>query len=86
VGRFGYFLIGGLVGAAASAVYTYLFAPAKDATLDSRYRSRWDWAIDEGNRAANAQAWAMRQDFERAKLPPPPAENLPPQLPDSTQE
>jgi hypothetical protein len=67
----GYLLIGAAVGAAVSAVYAYLFAPAQEATFDAGYRSRWDWAIEEGNRAAAAHELEMRSQFEQAKLPQP---------------
>jgi hypothetical protein len=74
VGKLGYLLIGGVMGAAAAAVYTYLFAPAQGTTFDGAYRSRWDWAVDEGNHAAEAQARELRRQFELAKLPQPKTE------------
>ncbi|HXF60264.1 MAG TPA: hypothetical protein VNK95_01525 [Caldilineaceae bacterium] len=67
MGKTGYLLIGGLVGAAAAAVYSYLFAPARGTTFDSHYRSRWDWAVEEGNRAADAHERELRRQFELAK-------------------
>lgn len=71
MGKTGYLLIGGLVGAVASLAYTYLFAPARDTTYDGNYRSRWDWAIEEGRRAAIEQEAELRRQFEQAKLPQP---------------
>lgn len=64
-------VVGGVIGLAASALYTYLFAPAPETTLDGRYQSRWDWALAEGEKAAAAREAELRAQFERAKLPPP---------------
>ncbi|MCC6165910.1 MAG: hypothetical protein IT329_01665 [Caldilineaceae bacterium] len=71
VGKSGYLLIGGLIGAAAGLVYTYLFGPARDTAFDGTYRSRWDWAQEEGQRAAIEQEAELRRQFELAKLPKP---------------
>jgi hypothetical protein len=82
--RWGYWLIGGAVGLAASAIYNYLFAPAPATRLDGSYQSRWDWAMAEGDKAAAAREQELRQQFEEAKRPRPalpPTEPPPPVAP-----
>ncbi len=71
MGKTTYLLIGGLVGAAAGLVYTYVFGPARGTRYDGTYRSRWDWAIEEGRRAAIEQEAELRRQLELAKLPKP---------------
>lgn len=75
--------VGAAIGVAASALYNYLFAPAPETKLDGSYRSRLDWALAEGERAAAAREAELRAQFEQAKLAPPPkpAENVPPTPP-----
>jgi gas vesicle protein len=67
MGKTGAFVIGSLIGAAAAAVYAYVFAPAQGTAFDGAYRSRWDFAIDEGNRAAAEQEAALRRQVEEMK-------------------
>jgi hypothetical protein len=76
--KWGYVAIAGIVGAAAGAVYNYLFAPAPETTFDGSYQSRLDWAIAEGENAAAARTIELRAEFEankrsRPALPPPPS-------------
>ena len=71
--RWAYVAIGGLVGAAASVVYNYLFGPAPGTTFDQHYQSRLDWALAAGEQAAAQREAELRAQFEAAKLPRPPA-------------
>jgi hypothetical protein len=75
--KWGYLAIAGAVGAAAAAVYNYLFAPAPGTTFDGSYQSRLDWALAEGEKAAAQRELELRAEFEAAKLNrptlPPPA-------------
>ena len=63
-----YLLIGVAVGAAAGLVYDYLFSPAQATKFDETYRSRLDWALEEGERAADLREQALRAEFEAAKI------------------
>jgi hypothetical protein len=88
VNKWGYLAIASLVGAAAAAVYNYLFAPAPATTFDGSYQSRLDWALAEGEKAATLRELELSAEFESAKLappslPPPPAPTVP-DLPDVT--
>lgn len=74
-----YFAIGSAIGAAASAAYNYLFAPAPETTFDATYQSRWDWARTIGDAAASEREADLRAQLAAARLPRPPA---PPALPD----
>jgi len=73
VKRWVYVAIGGLLGAAASVVYNYLFGPAPETTFDKSYQSRLDWALAEGEKAAASREAELRAQFEAAKQPRPPA-------------
>jgi hypothetical protein len=79
--KWGYIAIVGLVGAAAGAIYNYLFAPAPETTFDGSYQSRLDWAVAEGEKAAALRELELRAEFEAAKQPPPELP-LPPSMPD----
>ena len=61
------FVAGAAAGLAASAVFHYLFSPAAGTTVDETYRSRLDWALEEGERAAAEKEQALRLEFEAAK-------------------
>jgi hypothetical protein len=78
----------GVAGAAVSAVYNYLFAPAPETTFDGSYQSRLDWAIAEGEKAAALRELELRAEFEAAKQPQPQLPTLPPvtDLPSGTQK
>ena len=65
------FAVGAAAGLATSAVFHYLFAPASEATRDGKYRSRLDWALAEGERAAAEKERALRLELEAAKQPKP---------------
>lgn len=76
--KWGYIAIASIVGAAASAIYNYLNAPAPETKFDGSYQSRLDWALAEGDRAAAQRELELRAEFEaatksRPALPPPPA-------------
>lgn len=76
-----YFAAGGALGAAASVVVNYLFAPAPETRFDETYQSRLDWALEAGENAADAREAALRAQFEAAKQPRPRAPDLPPEVP-----
>ena len=61
------FLVGAIAGAAVGYAVNYFFSPAKDTTFDASYRSRLDWALDEGDKAAAAREIELRLQFEQAK-------------------
>lgn len=65
-----YFVVGAAVGAAAGLVYDYLFSPARATKFDGSYRSRLDWALDEGEKAADLREQELRLEFEAAKVAP----------------
>lgn len=81
--KWGYIAIAGIVGATASAVYNYLFAPAPETKFDGSYQSRLDWALAEGERAAAQREVELRAEFEATKGPRP-ALPLPPHNLDSS--
>jgi hypothetical protein len=81
VNKWGYIAIASLVGAAAAAVYNYLFAPAPATTFDGSYQSRLDWALAEGEKAAALRELELRSEFEAAKVEPPPLPPPPPPAP-----
>lgn len=67
-----YLIAGAAIGAAVGLAYDYLFSPANATKFDKSYRSRWDWALDEGEKAAAARELELRAQFEAAKRNPPP--------------
>ena len=70
MGKTSYLLIGAAAGAAAAMVYRYFFGPAPKTTYDENYRSRLDYALDEGERAALAQQAKLQRQFEEYKQRP----------------
>lgn len=67
--RTSYLLIGAVIGAAAAAALNYFLGPAPGTTYDANYRSRFDFALDEGRRAAAEREQALRRqltDLRRA--------------------
>lgn len=60
------FVAGFLAGLAAAGVFHYLFGPARGTTYDQQYRSRLDWALEEGEKAAQAQEAELRRAYEIA--------------------
>lgn len=70
MGKTSYFLIGALAGAGAAAVYHYFLGPAPRTTFDENYRSRLDYALEEGQRAALEQQSRLQRQFEEYKRRP----------------
>ena len=70
-----YLLIGAALGAAAAYTITYFFGPTDAATYDQNYRSRLDYALEEGKRAAAAREAELRGQLQTLRLPPPPAQS-----------
>ncbi len=60
MGKTSYFIVGAAIGAVVAAAINYLFGPADGATFDANYRSRLDFARDEGKRAALAREAELR--------------------------
>ena len=79
--KWSYVAIAGVLGATAGAIYNYLFAPAPETTFDGSYRSRLDWALAEGEKAAALRELELRAEFEAAKLSPPVPPPSPPAAP-----
>ena len=69
MGKTSYFIIGAALGAAAGAVISYLFGPAANTTYDTAYRSRLDWALEEGERTADVREAELRLQLQRARQP-----------------
>jgi len=65
--RAGFFLIGAAVGTAVGVVINYVFGPTDGAEYNAAYRSRWDQALEDGNRAADERELEMRRQFASAK-------------------
>jgi hypothetical protein len=62
-------LIGAVLGAAVAYTINYFFGPTEAATYDQNYRSRLDYALEEGKRAATAREIEMRRELETLRLP-----------------
>jgi len=65
-----YLLIGAAMGAAVGMALNYFLGPADDTTYDAAYRSRLDFAFDEGRRAAEEKDRELRRqiiDFRQSK-------------------
>lgn len=58
-----YFLIGAAAGATFAAALHYFLGPAPGTTYDANYRSRLDFALEEGRRAAAAREQELRQQL-----------------------
>ncbi|GIK71763.1 MAG: hypothetical protein BroJett021_07510 [Chloroflexota bacterium] len=61
--RTSYLLVGALVGAAVAAALNYFLGPAPGTTYDANYRSRLDFALDEGRRAAAEREQELRRQL-----------------------
>jgi len=64
VGKISYLIIGAAVGAAVAAAINYLFGPAIGATYDASYRSRLDFALEEGKHAALESESELRRQID----------------------
>ena len=71
MGKSMYLLIGAALGAAVAYTVNYFFGPTDAATYDQNYRSRLDYALEEGRRAAAARELEMRSQLQTLRLPPP---------------
>lgn len=71
MGKSGYLLIGAALGAAVAYTINYFFGPTDAATYDQNYRSRLDYALEEGRRAAAERELEMRTQLQTLRLPPP---------------
>mgnify|MGYP000961287525 CR=1 FL=1 len=71
VGKSMYLLIGAALGAAVAYTVNYFFGPTDAATYDQNYRSRLDYALEEGRRAAAERELEMRTQLQTLRLPPP---------------
>lgn len=58
-----YLLIGAAMGAAVGMALNYFLGPADDTTYDADYRSRLDFAFDEGRRAAEEKERELRRQI-----------------------
>jgi len=67
MGKISNFIIGAAIGIAGGAVVNYLFGPTDDAQDDGTFRSRLDFAMDEGRKAAHEKEVELRRDFEQGK-------------------
>jgi hypothetical protein len=64
VGKSGYLLIGAAFGAAIAFTINYFLGPTAATTYDENYRSRLDFALDEGKRAAAAREAQLRGELQ----------------------
>jgi hypothetical protein len=56
-------LLGVAVGAGIAVALNYFLGPAPGTTYDANYRSRLDFALDEGRRAALEREQQLRQQI-----------------------
>jgi hypothetical protein len=68
VGKSGYLLLGAAVGAAVAFTINYFFGPTEATTYDENYRSRLDFALAEGKRAAAAREVELRGELKTLRL------------------
>ena len=68
MGKSGYLLIGAMVGAAIAFTINYFLGPTEATTYDENYRSRLDYALDEGKRAAAARETQLRGDLQTLRI------------------
>jgi hypothetical protein len=70
-------LVGAIVGAGASTLFLYLFAPARGTSFDEKYQSRLDWALAEGDKAAKEREQELLHELDEARNPKPSSSPLP---------
>jgi hypothetical protein len=68
VGKSGYLLLGAAVGAAVAFTINYFFGPTAATTYDENYRSRLDYALAEGKRAAAAREAQLRGELQTLRI------------------
>lgn len=56
-------LLGAAIGAGIAVALNYFLGPAPGTTYDANYRSRLDFALDEGRRAALEREQQLRQQM-----------------------
>ena len=62
-----YLLIGTAIGVGIALALNYFLGPAPGTTYDANYRSRLDFALDEGQRAAHAREDELRQQITQMR-------------------
>ena len=68
MGKSGYLLIGAAVGAAVAFTINYFLGPMAAITYDENYRSRLDFALEEGKRAAAAREAQLRGELQTLRI------------------
>jgi hypothetical protein len=63
-------LIGAALGVGAVLITEFFLGPADESTLDETYLSRWDYAVSEGERAAEEYEAELMRQYEGLKIPP----------------
>lgn len=58
-----FLLLGAAIGAGIAIALNYFLGPAPETTYDANYRSRLDFALDEGRRAALEREQGLRQQI-----------------------
>ena len=58
-----FLLLGAAIGAGIAVALNYFLGPAPGTTYDANYRSRLDFALDEGQRAAREREDELRQQI-----------------------
>ncbi|HAJ38652.1 MAG TPA: hypothetical protein DCL15_23540 [Chloroflexi bacterium] len=58
-----FLLLGATIGAGIAVALNYFLGPASGTTYDANYRSRLDFALDEGRRAALEREQQLRQQL-----------------------
>ncbi len=58
-----FLLLGAVIGAGIAVALNYFLGPAPGTTYDANYRSRLDFALDEGQRAAREREDQLRQQI-----------------------
>lgn len=69
MGKSGYLLFGAALGAAVAIAINYFLGPTDAATYDENYRSRLDFALEEGKRAAARRELEMRGQLQTLRMP-----------------
>ena len=65
--RGSFLLLGAVIGAGIAVALNYFLGPAPGTTYDANYRSRLDFALDEGQRAAREREDELRQQITQMR-------------------